>query len=204
MRIASTFALGLALAASMTSANVAHAQQPSLSETKDWITQSSKYGFVMAVDGGVEQIDFPGPDKCSVRFTVLNSPGEDGPKHDLIRFMQEANLADIDPASIVAGPAKNRPTIRAIDFAPTVFVSVETYNHRDAVTHSMPSFGDHDTQPYYITHMDEIGWETADAQAGEGASVTLHGIAVHPEYAPHFVNAMRHAVELCGGKSSPF
>jgi hypothetical protein len=30
------------------------------------------------------------------------------------------------------------------------------------------------------------------------------GIAVKPDYAPRFLKALRHAVELCGGKRSTF
>ena len=122
-----------------------------------------------------------GDSSISRRESYLKPLEKDHETHDFISF----NLKDIDPASV-------RMEAREI----WQRVTFNTYNNRDAMTAVEP--GDN--------------WKPEDGP--QGKPFKIHdftymvflggGIYMQPEYAPRFIKAFQHAIDLCGGKSSAF
>jgi hypothetical protein len=171
---------------------------PSLADTQKWITQTYGDGSHI-VHKGFQSIDFDSSDKtqCHMHFMVREQVGSD------IRFLQLVNLADIDPTSIKASEVihdtdittvKNPDQIdystNAVKDHPYVFVSIKTTDDKDSVIEN--------------TYLTENGRRTSLSSTAHEIGFPQEGIAVEKDYAPRFVNALRHAVELCGGKRSAF
>jgi hypothetical protein len=120
-----------------------------------------------------------------------------------VRVLQLINLVDIDPSSIKSGQliqdadfitSKNRNlvdySIRAVKDHPYVFVTIKTTDNRNSVVS--------------YTYLNENGAPTKHSEMGHSVGFSNLGVAVEPEYAPRFTEALRRAVELCGGKPSAF
>jgi hypothetical protein len=110
------------------------------------------------------------------------------------------NLADIDPTSIKASAIIHDwdiTTAKGPDQIdkdhPYVWVHIRTANDADSVTEFTPVPNDAASASgrFKKTNFHEVGFPP-------------EGIAVEPEYAPRLISALRHAVELCGGKPSTF
>jgi hypothetical protein len=175
--------------------------QPSLKDTEKWIAQTFDDHIVHK---GREHIDFDnaGNTQCSMYFYVTEQFDILNPQIDeKIRFMQLVDLSDIDPATIKASELIHDTDITTvkdtnqIDYSthtakdhPYVFVRIKTTNDKDSITSSM-----------YMTYLNGEH-HTMEREVG----FDREGVAVEPEYAPRFIKALRHAVELCGGKPSAF
>jgi len=156
---------------------------PSLTETEKWITQTFKNDataqhFVSGLGDSaskVYRLDF---DKCKATLDIeqqgFSSRVGFNGDHETYSF----NLADIDPLSI-----KFVVIDMPLHFADVTF---STTDDTDSIELNVVPYG-----------------EKANP-AGKPHSVHLGGIPVGEDYAPRFVNALRHAVELCGGKPSAF
>jgi hypothetical protein len=190
---------------------------PSLQATEDWISQtfnsgdntgrsdcaefepglSDHYGSHIRCSKTDYRIQM---DSCRVTFFLTTyttrSPGSDGQflqiesrKKSVVSF----DLHDIDPASIKAGETQwlfgnsGEKKFHG-NFPAYSLVSIDTADEKDRISTVFPT-ANGQSGPY-MTH--------------SYCSLTMPGIAVRPEYAPRFVKAMRHAAELCGGRSSPF
>jgi hypothetical protein len=189
----------------------------SLSETDEWINNTFEHGVAENTTGyfdcsdsqgqsikpellgtdrwnpaGCQRIDYyltmtgcgvslVGDSTMSRRESYLKPLEKDHETHDFISF----NLKDIDPVSV-------RMEAREI----WQRVTFNTYNNRDAMTVVEP--GDN--------------WKPEDGP--QGKPFKIHdftfmvflgsGIYMMPDYAPRFVKAFQHAIELCGGKQSAF
>jgi hypothetical protein len=106
--------------------------------------------------------------------------------------MLSFNLRDIDPSTIRTGETTGSfGPLRGKTFhdnVPSVRVDFSTTNDADTMTLIYPH--GHEPTTQYKKH------KCCDSSGS--------GIDMKPEYAPRFVKAFRHAVELCGGKTSTF
>jgi len=138
---------------------------------------------------------------CKVTLEVHQSTGGtgvNGQKPDEYNFKRDSvvsfNLGDIDPTTIKLGTPRgtygdlkkkthfdNPPSMVEVHFA--------TSNNLDRIQVLYP----------YSSYLKDRP-EKAHACCGMGE----WGIAVKPDYAPRFVKALDHAVQLCGGKPSTF
>ncbi len=188
---------------------------PSLADTEKWITntfsENSRAMFCRefnSSDGDSEYgenfycryqkyyLDFEG---CKVIFRTeyshlgyiltrnpVSEGGDDKDQTTEVIF----NLGDIDPQTIQAGEPHgtfgrlDRKTVHGND--PHVDVCLTTTDNNDTMTKIFPSSSKHESFKEHTL-------------CGSENFVTLH-----PEYAPRFIKAFSHAVELCGGKPSAF
>jgi hypothetical protein len=193
------------------------ASNPSLTETERWINNTFRDN---SGESGCSEFDVitrnehHGPDfdctyqkyswefdGCTAKLFTFNSHrkqtrdqttgqleidnGDDKKDDSLMEFQ----LRDIDPKSIRAEEPR-RQTFRDIEWQ-EVDVCMTTTNSEDKVLLwyvDAPSFKD-GHQPYKVH---------------DACGFLNHFVTVKPEYAPRFVNALKHAVELCGGKPSAF
>lgn len=172
-------------------------QEPSLAETEKWITQTFGDGRHI-VYKGFQAVDFDKPDKsddtqCFMQFSVTDQV-------DLhLRLLQLVDLADIDPASIKSSEPIHDTvddSIFTVRDHPYVFVTINTTNNKDSIiSYTYWKENGESLKHREMEHL--VGFPNI----GDAAKV---GIAVEPEYAPRFMKALRHAVELCGGKPSTF
>jgi hypothetical protein len=197
-------------------------QNPSLADTETWIAQTfgeGKHYHPYFMDHAIQRIKFLNIGKsdgtqCYMWFEVENGDAEsvnnaywktlDSGKADyerLLRFDQDIYLADIDPRSIKASEVRRDPENATGphtglgDRPPPdwqdnsyILVSIKTTNDKASIVENSPNLGGKGKTYRSLEH--EVGFNG--------------GIAVKPEYAPRFIKAMRHAVELCGGKPSTF
>jgi hypothetical protein len=169
---------------------------PSLAGTEKWIEQTFGEGSHIVHKGfqGIGFDDSQGGDPCYVTFTVTEQL--DPTK---VRFYEFVSLADIDPTSIKVGDL-----IHDTD--------ITTVKNPDLVNYSTYEVKDHPYVFVTVRTTDDNNKVTSHTKInGEDLSVKEHelgysqeGIAVNPEYAQRFINALRHAVDLCGGKASTF
>ena len=188
-------------------------QEPSLAETEKWITQTFGDGRHI-VFKGFQEIDFALADikrdnfddpRCYMQFSVIDQVDInhllDPPAGNGLRFLQLIDLADIDPSSIKSGelihdtdfmtskdPNLVPDSTGAVKDHPYVFVTIKTTDNKNSIIN--------------YTYWTENGESTKYREMEH--LVGFPGIAVEPEYAPRFMKALRHAVELCGGKPSTF
>jgi hypothetical protein len=191
--------------------------QPTLAETETWIIQTfeeGKHFHPYFEDHASQHIGFPGIDKrdgtqCFMSSEVWNNDADDNLaaywKHEIpMRFDQLIDLADIDPGSIKAGDVRHDPATATgahsgpgngvpPDWQDTsyVLVTITTTNSKDRIL----------TRSYNNSTKNET---TRSMEHEAGFSNPDGGIAVKPDYAPRFIKALRHAVELCGGRRSTF
>jgi len=165
---------------------------PSLAETEKWITQTFKNDataqhFVSGLEDSafkVYRLDF---DKCKATLDIeqqgFSSRAGFNGDHETYSF----NLADIDPLSIKF----------VVIEMPEHYadVTLRTTDDTDSVELNVVSYGEQANRPEKPRSVHKIGSEGVPS---------LGGIPVAEDYAPRFVNALRHAVELCGGKPSAF
>jgi hypothetical protein len=211
-RAIAIFLLGLPFA------QCVHGQQQratSLAETEEWINQT----FATDLNTGRAACNEFDPDKagseygpgfyclyekysldlkgCRVVLTISHShrthtlgltDQEDAKETTVISF----NLHDIDPSTVRSGePTGSFGPLGGKTFhdnIPSVSVSFSTTNDADLMTLVYPH--GHDPATQYKEH------KCCDSSGS--------GIDMKPEYAPRFVRAFRHTVELCGGKTSAF
>jgi hypothetical protein len=176
-------------------------QEPTLVETENWIHQTFGEGshFVYGARFGIsfDKLNKTDNNQCWVRLTAFNIGDQE------IRFMQFANLADIDPASIRIGelihdtdvttvkdPGQIDYSTGAVKDHPYVFARIKTTDSAESVYDDI-TFVQNGKSTKHSSKENEVGF-------------TGEGIALKPEYAPRFVKALIHAVQLCGGKPSAF
>lgn len=188
---------------------------PSLADTEKWITNTfdenswamfcreldsskpdSEYGEDFYCRYQHYLLDFEG---CKVIFTTeyshmsyiltrnpIADRGDDKGQTTSVVF----NLGDIDPQTIQAAEPHgtfgrlDRKTVHSND--PHVDVCLTTTGSNDNMTKVFPNSSSHESFKKHTL-------------CGYDNFVTLH-----PEYAPRFIKAFTHAVELCGGKPSAF
>ncbi len=188
---------------------------PSLADTQKWIKNTFKENTGNA---SCEEFDSSKPesetgeefncsyqrylfdfDACRVTFFTLHShrnhtlnrdtrewvfnDGEDEKENSVVHF----NLADIDPKSILASEPRGafgalKKKTSHDNSLPFVDICLETTDSANTITirYSGAPFKIHK-----LCGLDNF-------------------VTAKPEYAPRFVKALSHAVELCGGKSSTF
>lgn len=142
-------------------------------------------------------------DQCRVMFEIhkLHSAlGKNGMHREVVDTMGKVvtfDLGDIDPTSILAGSPYGQfgnPGKKTYHDNPALYldISIRTTNdfNRIAIENGLPR------QPISERHKPEM--------LHTCCGLVENGITVSPEYAPRFIKAMRHAVELCGGKPSTF
>jgi hypothetical protein len=198
---------------------------PSLADTEQWIKNTlaensgnslcnefdsrkqpnSEYGADYSCRNQRYSLDFEG---CKATFWTFNShrsgryvatshpifdEGEDRSNDKGNDSIVKFNLGDIDPKTIRAEEpygwfgSLGKRTFHANK--EQVNVCVATTDSILTITISFPFSlsGDHE-----LFKIHELCWPTNNF------------VTVEPEYAPRFVKALTHAVELCGGKSSAF
>jgi hypothetical protein len=169
---------------------------PSLADTEKWIEQTFSDGSHI-VHGGRQRIYFgesKGDGSCDIFFEVTEQV--DPTK---LRFYEFVNLGDVDPTSVKAtdlihdtdittikDPSLVNYSTGEVKDHPYVFVTVRTTDDGDKVTSRTKINGGGLSEKSH-----ELGYP-------------LEGIALNPDYAPRFINALHHAAELCGGKASAF
>jgi hypothetical protein len=179
--------------------NAKQGREPSLAETETWIAQTFGEGRHI-VYRTFQEIDFFKPDesdRCYMQFAVTEQFDSS------VRILQLINLVDIDPSSIKSGQLIHEPGFNSnknpnlVDYSkdaakdhPYVFVTIKTTDNRNTVVS--------------YTYWKENGAPTKHSEMEHLVGFSNLGIAVEPEYAPRFIEALRHAVELCGGKPSAF
>jgi S1-C subfamily serine protease len=170
---------------------------PSLSETDEWLNNTFQDGvqggYLNCVDAEGERIDtrllgtsrWPLRTWCDHTYFGLGMKGCNATlitKHEgsfELRVVLDFNLKDIDPSSLRVNKSTMEPTAEIWQV-----MTLDTRNHEKLVT---KHYGDREP---YLSHWD---FETG-----------VEGIYMRPEYAPRFIKAFQHAIELCGGKSSAF
>jgi len=189
-------------------------QKPSLEETEQWIAQTftdgKHYGPNFA-NYAIQVIHFDNSSKsdetqCYMYFSVFNGDMNSvldsyWRREENVRFMQLVDLAEIDPTSIRAielnhdsdsTTTKNsisaENSLSVAKDEPYVFLSIKTANEKDSIIQH--------------TYLKEDGKSKTSQSMEHVVGFFPNGIAVKAEYAPRFIKALRHAVELCGGKPS--
>jgi hypothetical protein len=190
------------------------AQGPSLEETEHWIQQTFTtintgrdscqeyidsanvgYGpFYTCFYESYQSIKFEG---CTLWLQIHERSGgvnNHGLVEDSIKGRDdtsvEIHLGDIDPASIKVGSPMGvygKLGMKTLHDNPAAYADLtfRTTNDEDKITIYA------NRSEHYNVH----------ACCG---IISEQGIALRPDYAPRFTKALSHAVELCGGKSSPF
>jgi hypothetical protein len=173
------------------------AQQPSLSETLAWIESTYNDHALEGGSPGHGLIDFydnngiltsKRNDSLSYSQCVIKV------HHDIVSefgnigfttYDSTIDLKDIDPMSV-----KVTLYEKSVNFIvmPTCDLPTQICNA------AMVSFGTTSQKPLILDKFEK------HAQNDSASTLAVGDI----EYAPRFANAFRHAVELCGGKSSPF
>ena len=178
-------------------------QNPTLAETKEWIGNTfSRSSHI--VHKGYELIEFDEPNHpCKLRFSVMDQIGQfpSSQFEDSFRFVQFVDLSEIDPNSIKMGkvihdwdmstvksPSQANYATGEVQDHPYVFVDMRTVNDADIIFDSSR----------------QIGKATRLSSKDHEVGFPNEGIAVDSEYAPRLINALRNAVEICGGKPSAF
>jgi hypothetical protein len=179
--------------------NAKQGREPSLAETEAWITQTFGEGRHVVYRASQEIVFYKSDesDRCDMQFSVIEQVDASP------RALQLINLVDVDPSSIQSGQlihdsefAANKDQNRvdnltaAVKDHPYIFVTIKTTDNRNAVIS--------------YTYRNENGAPTRYSEMEHSVGVSNLGVAVEPEYAPRFIQALRHAVELCGGKPSTF
>lgn len=177
---------------------------PSLIETEHWIENTfnnDNVGYFQnfSVDNTLDQsysITFEG---CTLGFEAseVQRYTSDGTHHErqssVVYF---ANLKDIDPSTIKVYFYDVIKVRRA-------FVGLMTTNNENKITTFMfPNDIKHLVSPSVFRHEKHSTSELVFR--GDSIPSDKSGIVMAPDYAPRFINAMRHAVQLCGGKRSIF
>jgi len=157
-----------------------------LKETTDWIYQTFDANQVRH-DGYELNYSFAEFHGCEVRVlrAQLNDRNFLGKFAGLYRF----NLGDIDPTSIQTEQIEQRSNDTPYLYT---YVHFGTTNGARRIT----AYGEYDPQLQKYTKVYPNLHATMPPE-GVGFSVT-------PEYAVRFTKALRHAIELCGGKPSAF
>jgi hypothetical protein len=190
-------------------------QEPSLAETEEWITQtftdmntgktlcgefnsyvpSSEYGPDLSCNFEFYTLEF---DQCEVKFytryahTLINAAQnirELAVRDQQMDYLLSFTLSDIDPTSISVTDLK-QGSLGPLDKKtfhpniPYVAVNFRTTNDKNSMVESKP--------------------DGTGKMAVHDCCTFGSGIGMEPNYAPRFVRALRHAVELCGGKPSAF
>jgi hypothetical protein len=195
------FLSGIPLSLSFAQSSPAEKQSgPTLEETEAWIKQTFYDGSHVWQDTK-QEVDFYQKENppCTLQFLIW-----DGPTSVHIRASQFVSLSDLDPDSFVASelihdtdyaslkdPNLIDPVTGAVKDHPYVYVKVKTANGKDSVSSTTYIKAKNGKDEQIHAHETEIG-------------LGVKGIALEPQYAPRFIKALRHAVELCGGKPSLF
>jgi hypothetical protein len=194
-------------------------QAPSLFETKEWLENSlslpTSSMITISTSKTVLGIRFIAGDGSSDCFVDIFTNGVDLPTHNgmpsglypdypLLRLNELFSLKDIDPNSIKFTPGvidwtPGNPTIVKVYSE----VTFSTTNNINRITQIVQDISDRKVGEVRL-YNDAGGLPLANSSLAESSKISEVRLHMHTDYAPRFVAALRHAVELCGGKASPF
>jgi hypothetical protein len=147
--------------------------------------------------GSTETFTYNG---CDLKLRIEDSPQDTAHQSVQGSYLYSFNLRDINPQSIKLNTYSHMGDFRCEDYKPD-----ELGNMR--CDHARIAFSTHTEAPLINveTHAVYPGLQGKDHTSYSKKKDTSAFFNVDDvQYAPRFAKAFRHAVELCGGKASPF
>jgi hypothetical protein len=182
--------------------------EPSLSETLSWMdnTYNSHKDTGGAAGHGIQQSFTNGNlsgyvsssftyKGCQMTLTVQENPAELPSLSIPISQIVNFDLKDVDPASLYLArldPLKERVECDATN--PECIIADISFETRNEI-------------PLFHQHIDVIRPEIIGPERDSESDSMTYGAEFYfddADYADRFFEAFRHAVQLCGGKKSPF
>jgi hypothetical protein len=165
-------------------------QRPSLAETQQWLANTFSDG-VFEATGRDSKITFNGCRAVITGSTEFRYVEQTN--HTTVPSTDSFNLGDLDPNNISVDNTANG-SIDNTAKNPAVVVNLPVNGRGGRVTEvlQLPARPNSTPTP------------KPDSSESDPTYYYALRLSVAPEYAPRFIKAMRHAVELCGGKPSVF
>jgi hypothetical protein len=214
-------------AAAVGDPSIADTQEWIQNTTSDWGDALSTNQLISQSDGSPSKrihigVVFEGCDAGILKFEIDDSPAPNTHHFSTAYYFK---LSDIDPDSIqivdwrnatdamVPSPSMNNGKVPRALYA---VVSIRARNDNNTITgksDEQTRFGPpvrplvKGSNGYLTLERPSVFW--AQVSADESSIFHVHsvndeGLVMFVDYAPRFVKAFKHAVELCGGKASAF